>query len=820
MPVILIQNSRRAWVPPVRPRLAGILPSGASAVITGTIVASVTEADIVAGGKTLIITLTGDTWIAAGAASFDLQRQNIINGVTSAQSEALGWNLVPKVLQSLAGVVRTSNTVVTITWDAFPTYDITAQETITVTVPSTALVIGAGPIVATPTFTVAQVAVTDAPFTQPQVRRTFVRPNARHRVTIAPWETEHATTDDAIIRIEPQMRRTFTRPRVRIEPRWHDPEPVTGPPDDAPFTQPQVRRTFVRPASRPAAWRYAPTETEHATTDDAIIRIEPQVRRLFTRPRVRLEPRWHDPELVTGQPDDAPFTQPQVRRTFVRQTARPAAWRLAPLETEHSTEDDGILRIEPQVRRTFVRPFARPPARRISPLETEHATEDDGIPRFEPQVRRVFSRLAARPASWRFTPTETEHATTDDGVIRIEPQVRRTFVRSRVRLEPRWDDPSPVTGQPDDAPFTQPQVRRVFSRLFSRPASWRFTPTETEHATTDDGSPAFVFRFPVRPRRIVQPSPVSDLDQAAAVVTVDDAPFAPLRRIWTTFRARPRITVAPVETEHATTDDGVIRIEPQVRRVFTRPRVRLEPRWHDPEPVTGQPDDAPFTLLAVRRLFTRARVRLEPRWDDPSPVTGQSDDAPFTQPQVRRTFVRPASRPAAWRYAPGETEHATTDDGVPVTGSPVRRANLPRLRVFPRWDDLAADDAFPPLLFRFPVRIPRRPAQIPTPGDYAPAPAVTDDDGVYVAAVRPWRRVARWVRGLFPLAPLDTPSPQPPVLLLASWVPQTDLGASWVPTITGSASWVPTVTGSASWVPTTSQGASWSPTIELKATEG
>lgn len=129
---------------------------GASAAISGTIVSSATEAQIVSGGLTLIITLTLDTWIAAGAASFDLQRQNIINGVTSAQSEATGWNLVPKALQSVAGVVRTSDTVVTITWDAFPTYNITAQETITVTVPGTALV-GAVSIVATPTFTVATV---------------------------------------------------------------------------------------------------------------------------------------------------------------------------------------------------------------------------------------------------------------------------------------------------------------------------------------------------------------------------------------------------------------------------------------------------------------------------------------------------------------------------------------------------------------------------------------------------------------------------------------------------------------------------------------
>lgn len=125
-----------------------------SATISGTITASVNEGDIVTGGKTLIITLVGDTWIAAGAGSFDLQRDEIIAGCDSAQSEALGWDLVPKALQSLGGVVRTSDTVVTITWDAFATYNITANETITVTVPSTA-VNGGASIVATPTFDIA-----------------------------------------------------------------------------------------------------------------------------------------------------------------------------------------------------------------------------------------------------------------------------------------------------------------------------------------------------------------------------------------------------------------------------------------------------------------------------------------------------------------------------------------------------------------------------------------------------------------------------------------------------------------------------------------
>jgi hypothetical protein len=128
---------------------------GSYAEITGTITASTTEGDIVAGGKTIIITLIADEWVAAGA-PFDGQRQNIINGLDSAQAEATGWNTVVRDTEPVASVVRTSATVVTITLVAHATYDITAPETITVTVPGTAL-LGTVDITATPTFTVSEV---------------------------------------------------------------------------------------------------------------------------------------------------------------------------------------------------------------------------------------------------------------------------------------------------------------------------------------------------------------------------------------------------------------------------------------------------------------------------------------------------------------------------------------------------------------------------------------------------------------------------------------------------------------------------------------
>ena len=52
----------------------------ATAALTGTVTTSITEADIVTGGDTIIIQLTGDTFLAAGTA-FDDQRQAIIDGL-------------------------------------------------------------------------------------------------------------------------------------------------------------------------------------------------------------------------------------------------------------------------------------------------------------------------------------------------------------------------------------------------------------------------------------------------------------------------------------------------------------------------------------------------------------------------------------------------------------------------------------------------------------------------------------------------------------------------------------------------------------------
>lgn len=129
--------------------------AAATAAITGTATASITEADIVTGGKTIIITLTGDTFIAAGTGPIGstANTQALIDGIDSAQSEAAGWDAVVRPGIETADVVRTSDTVATITLDAEATYNITATETITVTVPA-AVLTGGMAIVGSPTFTI------------------------------------------------------------------------------------------------------------------------------------------------------------------------------------------------------------------------------------------------------------------------------------------------------------------------------------------------------------------------------------------------------------------------------------------------------------------------------------------------------------------------------------------------------------------------------------------------------------------------------------------------------------------------------------------
>lgn len=120
-----------------------------AAAVSGT--TAFTEAQVQAGGEPIVITIANDTWVAAGAV-FNAQRQNILNGISSAQSEVAGWNNEVRDKELVSSVVRTSNTVVTITLSAASSYDVAQNETITVVVPDEALTTSLSAITAAPTI--------------------------------------------------------------------------------------------------------------------------------------------------------------------------------------------------------------------------------------------------------------------------------------------------------------------------------------------------------------------------------------------------------------------------------------------------------------------------------------------------------------------------------------------------------------------------------------------------------------------------------------------------------------------------------------------
>ena len=130
---------------------AGFVAAAASCALTGTIIGA-TETDIRAGGKTIVLTLTNDVWVETPPEPDP--RQDIIDGLDSDGVEVTGWNIEVRDKEVVGAVVRTSDTVVTITLTAAPDYEISFSETITVTVPASALATSVIDVTATPGFTI------------------------------------------------------------------------------------------------------------------------------------------------------------------------------------------------------------------------------------------------------------------------------------------------------------------------------------------------------------------------------------------------------------------------------------------------------------------------------------------------------------------------------------------------------------------------------------------------------------------------------------------------------------------------------------------
>jgi hypothetical protein len=133
----------------------------ASVAVTGTAVTGgVLESEIVAGGATIILTLTDDTWLVP-VGTDNPATTALIAGITSDNSEQFGWNNVVKANMVFGDVTRGSATEVTILLGAESTYNIVADETVTVTVPAAALA-GIVPLVGSPTIPITAAIIAGA----------------------------------------------------------------------------------------------------------------------------------------------------------------------------------------------------------------------------------------------------------------------------------------------------------------------------------------------------------------------------------------------------------------------------------------------------------------------------------------------------------------------------------------------------------------------------------------------------------------------------------------------------------------------------------
>ncbi len=128
----------------------------AVALSGGVIDGPPTEAHIVEGGKTIVLTVSGDQWVATLGDNNQITT-DFLAAIDSAQSEAAGWDAEVKANLTHAMLTRDSAQQVTLTLPALASYDITGTETITATPPATSLLASSAPIAASPTFSVAAV---------------------------------------------------------------------------------------------------------------------------------------------------------------------------------------------------------------------------------------------------------------------------------------------------------------------------------------------------------------------------------------------------------------------------------------------------------------------------------------------------------------------------------------------------------------------------------------------------------------------------------------------------------------------------------------
>ena len=137
---------------------------GTTSVTAGTAIPTQTEDDIIAGGKTITLTLIDDTFVT-GSTSLD----GIASGSDSdIAASGTNWDsLIKTALDNTDVVLSVGDTVATITLPSFATYDVPATETITWTIPASSLTTSSVDVISSPTFTVTHVVVLPIITTEP-----------------------------------------------------------------------------------------------------------------------------------------------------------------------------------------------------------------------------------------------------------------------------------------------------------------------------------------------------------------------------------------------------------------------------------------------------------------------------------------------------------------------------------------------------------------------------------------------------------------------------------------------------------------------------
>jgi len=114
-------------------------PSFITAALTGTLADGCNESDIVNGGETIIITLTGGVW-GATVGDDNALTTALIAGIDGGRAEATSWDtLIKESALNYTHITRDSDTQITITLPAVPAYSISGNESVVAHIPASCI---------------------------------------------------------------------------------------------------------------------------------------------------------------------------------------------------------------------------------------------------------------------------------------------------------------------------------------------------------------------------------------------------------------------------------------------------------------------------------------------------------------------------------------------------------------------------------------------------------------------------------------------------------------------------------------------------------